>query len=201
MRSCSIQELLPAELHFVYFKCDCIHRDCKCCNITATNVILLVWSTDVSGYLELPAGNHKIECISLKTSRVVQVRNVTLLERGSNSCSVSPTTSTTSQTSTSLAPSTCISPSLERKSVLLTDLYWKFVDSSSLAIMEVDCESEKMCLDVVLPVLAVVISLLVIVVIAITAVLVVFCCVRHKGTIYNNHVFIVLKCYLHRRQF
>lgn len=125
LRNCNIQEILPIELPgLVHFKCDCIHGGCECCNINSTNVTLLVLSTGVSGYLQLPAGNHTVECISFSTSRMVSERYISLMEGTDSLCSTPSTTSTT-QTTTSTGLSTfCISPSIDCELIQLYLKIW-----------------------------------------------------------------------------
>ena len=99
------------EPDLVLFTCDCIYSDYGCCNVSVANERQqLVYNTGTNGYIQLPAGNYTVECVSLNTSRVVSEKNVMLLEGKIN---VSPTSVCTTTGSISL--SDIITSSINRK--------------------------------------------------------------------------------------
>ena len=99
------------EPDLVLFTCDCIHSDYECCNVSVANERQqLVYNTGTNGYIQLPAGNYTVECVSLNTSRVVSEKNVMLLEGKIN---VSPASVCTTTGSISL--SDMITSSINRK--------------------------------------------------------------------------------------
>ena len=102
------------EPDLVLFTCDCIHSDYECCNVSVANERQqLVYNTGTNGYIQLPAGNYTVECVSLNTSKIFRDMIVSLLERRTHH--IYSTASTITTTLTSTLPSSSFMSSTNRK--------------------------------------------------------------------------------------